>query len=795
MTDFLILLLSLSLSGGFLVILLTAFRPLLGKTFSGTWMYYIWAIVALRMLLPLTPEQGLLNHAVRSFVQTRQEQALSGSTGIQADGQTSGVRFQADGQAAVPPFPDTGEASAAPFPADSPQDTAAAQNGRDNPGGEERSGIRTAAGSPSSASSYLTGSVDYLPAILTASWLFTAVFLFLRTAAASRAFLGKVYRRAFPAASPVILSCYKDACARLTVRRPPRLLLSPDAGSPMLTGLLRPAIVLPSDTLQRSGSLSYIFLHELTHYKRKDIWYKWLFELVKCIHFFNPFSYLLLRQVERCCELSCDEAVIRDMTLQERKAYGLTLLDALEPGAFSPSPAASASLCENAAFIKERLVKIKMNKKKNSVIKIVTPLLTAGLCFGAFYLGAYAAPGDASLPGNTMPVPSPKQNTASGAHTTAAIPLSSQKPSANKTAGAYADAATPDGFTLLKTETVSLSSIRELQLLLSYEEVIIYPSADNTLTMLFYGRQSFSYAADEIAVLRQDEGTVTLESGKYNPSWSKISSNKWQPKIYIYMPADVAGFLQAEIGSGSLESTTNLQASSASFDTASGKMTLMDVNTKGRLSLINHSGSTQAGSLSGGQCVLDNASGKLTVNTVVSRESISLANSSGKLTAGDITASLCSAENQSGHLYLNSLDVSGSLQLSTISGPVSAGQITAKDYTVSTGSGTMEIQSLTGNGSLSCGSGRILSDTLVLTGSLTMDTGSGSIQISVPKNTAMDVTVASVGSGSIHTFFPIPDYKKADGAVSSRYGTAPFHSVTVSAASGSITIDKNQTPF
>lgn len=138
----------------------------------------------------------------------------------------------------------------------------------------------------------------------------------------------------------------------------------------MLTGLLKPAIVLPVSVLQHPENLSFIFRHELIHYKRKDIWFKWLFQLVECVHFFNPFAYLLRRQVERCCELSCDEAVVKDMTFQERKAYGTTLLDALESGIFSRTPAASASLCENAAFIKERLVMIKMNRKKALLLKL-----------------------------------------------------------------------------------------------------------------------------------------------------------------------------------------------------------------------------------------------------------------------------------------------------------------------------------------------------------------------------------------------------------------------------------------
>lgn len=118
--------------------------------------------------------------------------------------------------------------------------------------------------------------------------------------------------------------------------------------------------------------------------------------------------------------------------------------------------------------------------------------------------------------------------------------------------------------------------------------------------MLFYGNNRITYAKDEIASLRQTSGSVSLESGKMNKAWSRLSSDKWQPKVYIYLPADFAGNLQVQIGSGSLQSTTNLQAASASFETASGKMVLGDVGADGQLALTNHSGSTSAGSLSGG---------------------------------------------------------------------------------------------------------------------------------------------------------------------------------------------------
>lgn len=354
MADFLILLLSMSVSGSILVLLLWGLRPVLGRKLSGAWMYYIWIIVALRMLLPFTPEQGLLNRFPGSLGTVRQESVASGDIGSQStlmsdnsdmeDGGIENANLQDNSSREMNDIQEQEGVHVG-----SPED------------------VRPGNGVFSFLSGHLAGAV---PAILFFVWLIGAIFLFLRAALASRIFPERIRRGAFPVDSAEINACYEKACGRLSIRRPPQLLGSTEAISPMLTGLLKPAIVLPVSVLQHPENLSFIFRHELIHYKRKDIWFKWLFQLVECVHFFNPFAYLLRHQVDRCCELSCDEAVVKDMTFQERKAYGTTLLDALEPGIFPRTPAASASLCENAAFIKERLVMIKMNKKKALLLKL-----------------------------------------------------------------------------------------------------------------------------------------------------------------------------------------------------------------------------------------------------------------------------------------------------------------------------------------------------------------------------------------------------------------------------------------
>ena len=66
--------------------------------------------------------------------------------------------------------------------------------------------------------------------------------------------------------------------------------------SPIMIGFFRPRIVLPVRELE-DKELSYIFVHELTHYKQGDMFYKWLIQIVVCAHWFNPFVYLLEKEV------------------------------------------------------------------------------------------------------------------------------------------------------------------------------------------------------------------------------------------------------------------------------------------------------------------------------------------------------------------------------------------------------------------------------------------------------------------------------------------------------------------
>lgn len=158
-----------------------------------------------------------------------------------------------------------------------------------------------------------------------------------------------------------------------------RLVISPATEAPMLMGILRPTVILPDCEL-KAAEKRYIYLHELTHARRNDVLYKWVALIANCVHWFNPAAYLLRREISRDCELSCDEAVIRDLDAAGRTQYGNTLLSLA--GAKRISRGAVVTTLDNGKQkLKERLLSIAhFVPQKSSVLSAVVALIMLASC-------------------------------------------------------------------------------------------------------------------------------------------------------------------------------------------------------------------------------------------------------------------------------------------------------------------------------------------------------------------------------------------------------------------------------
>lgn len=160
-------------------------------------------------------------------------------------------------------------------------------------------------------------------------WLAGAVVMALWMLFSHLRFLRYLRRWAGPADDPETVQHYNRAGDLLGLDRRPRLLRCPGLAAPMLAGLFRPALLLPEGE-QEPKALRCALLHELTHYRRRDVWLKALALWVNTLHWFNPVMWYMVRLVERDTELACDEGVLRLLPPEEHAAYGRTILDAVD---------------------------------------------------------------------------------------------------------------------------------------------------------------------------------------------------------------------------------------------------------------------------------------------------------------------------------------------------------------------------------------------------------------------------------------------------------------------------------
>ena len=155
----------------------------------------------------------------------------------------------------------------------------------------------------------------------------------------------------------------------------------------MLAGLLRPRLILPELELSRE-ELEGVLSHELTHWRHRDLWIKWLAALAVCVHWFNPAARLLAERLDRDCELYCDQTVARDWDRPRRARYGELLLRLAAGGRGTPS----AALFSQKQRLEERLTAM-MNGKtygKKAIALGAAACLTLALATTA--LGAYTGP-------------------------------------------------------------------------------------------------------------------------------------------------------------------------------------------------------------------------------------------------------------------------------------------------------------------------------------------------------------------------------------------------------------------
>jgi len=178
-----------------------------------------------------------------------------------------------------------------------------------------------------------------------------------------------------------VLSLFQRITLEMKITQRIELHLCCCVGSPMLIGLIKPRILLPSIEIDE-GDLYFILKHELVHYKRKDILYKHLVLVATAIHWFNPVIYLMAKSINILCEMSCDVAVVRDMGIEHRQTYSKAIINIVRHQS-KLKTALSTNFNGGKKDMKRRILSIKEGKiKKWGVLVLsIVFVLTVGTGF------------------------------------------------------------------------------------------------------------------------------------------------------------------------------------------------------------------------------------------------------------------------------------------------------------------------------------------------------------------------------------------------------------------------------
>ncbi|MTI55437.1 M56 family metallopeptidase [Geosporobacter ferrireducens] len=166
-----------------------------------------------------------------------------------------------------------------------------------------------------------------------------------------------------------ITAIYEICRSKMKVRKEIPLVMDTSIKTPSLLGIFYPKILLPSDYVERltEEEFKFVFMHELSHYKRKDIILRWLLIFLQILHWFNPVIWFAFNIIRQDSEKACDEQVLSYIEPSEYKKYGNTMLKMLDIFSGYNSIYGAAGMIDRKKLITERVKNI-VNFKKNYVL-------------------------------------------------------------------------------------------------------------------------------------------------------------------------------------------------------------------------------------------------------------------------------------------------------------------------------------------------------------------------------------------------------------------------------------------
>lgn len=355
MINLFLTMLNLSIIGSIGILCVILLNKIFSKNYSRRWVYIIWAVIAIRLMIPVNI--NVIN--ISDFIKT--DAAITNS--IQTPGNTNSNDLkQISNQSAAN---ESLTANTSDMEASQNSSNAIASNDFHMNQGTKISTL-----------------VSYLVvAVISIIWLIGVILFLLYHLIAYFSFRSKIKRWSILIKDNTVLEQFNDICREMDIKRHIDIVSCNQVSSPILFGLIKPCIVLPSKEFTKE-QYHFILKHELIHYKNHDLFYKLILLWTTALHWFNPFIHYMVYLANNDIELYCDEILVAKNNLKYRESYSNMMIYIMTGATKNSNILLSTGFGNEKKQLKNRFYQI-MNSKPTKrgtifIIGLVCLILVAG---------------------------------------------------------------------------------------------------------------------------------------------------------------------------------------------------------------------------------------------------------------------------------------------------------------------------------------------------------------------------------------------------------------------------------
>ncbi|MBD3920909.1 M56 family metallopeptidase [Paenibacillus sp. PR3] len=364
------------------VVLILINRQILQDHMPARWMYLVWLLLPIRLLLPWTPDSSI---SLYNFINLPAVFESTTNTSTTTD---PIVNATASGPSNDQPYTMSDVANDSLATVYLNNSTGTALDTSSETSSMNTSVIEHTTEKPDSASAQQNTAVNRPHSSIllsTLSWIWlvgtaiTAAIMIRMNVRFTRGL-----RRGTSLTANSHLREQLDACKQqLRIRRNIRIIITDYVSSPALTGLFRPKLLLPAGLLTSLGEqqMQHIMLHELAHWKRRDLLVNALMHILLAIHWFNPMLWYAYSRMREDQEFACDAHALSKLQPTDSRDYALTIIQLLESWSKQRQFVNAAGMSGSRTLVRRRIVMIQSNRPtglRRTILGLAALVLIAG---------------------------------------------------------------------------------------------------------------------------------------------------------------------------------------------------------------------------------------------------------------------------------------------------------------------------------------------------------------------------------------------------------------------------------